>query len=290
MNFARKIQRFIVNKTPPAMRGKVIDAFPFRHLWQWYNFRVTKCFILSFPKCGRTWLRVMLMKAIAGHYDLQIRNYIYMRQLSNQEPNVPRISVMHDDLPHRKRAEELESSKKRFRRASVIFLVRDPRDVIVSWYFHKSRRSQEYHGTLSDFIHEPVGSFDTVLRYYNIWDQNRELPERFLLVRYEELSTDPYGELRRILNFLNLQEISDEAVEEAIRFAGFDNMQQMEQNRKFRSGRLQPVSVADPESYKVRRGRVGGYVDYLSADEIAMLTNKMESKLSPLFGYMTETN
>jgi hypothetical protein len=198
--------------------------------------------------------------------------------------------VLHDDFPHRKRPEELQTSKERFRHASVIFLVRYPRDVIVSWYFHKSKRSRNYDGTLSSFIDEPVGSFDALLRYYNIWQRNHDVPKRFLLVRYEDLSQNPYGELRRILSFLNLEEIGDEAVNEAIHFASFRNMRQMEEKSQFKSIRLQPMDVDDPDSYKACRGQVDGFVDYLSKDEIASLIKKMDSKLSPFFGYTTQTS
>ena len=41
----------------------------------------------------------------------------------------------------------------------------------------------------------------------------------------------------------------------------------------------------DPETFKVRKGKVGGYVDYLDAKEIEYLDNKIEADLDPIFGY-----
>ena len=47
---------------------------------------------------------------------------------------------------------------------------------------------------------------------------------------------------------------------------------------------LQPGDVNDPESYKVRRGKIGGYVDYLDPSDVEYADQAM-SALDPRFGY-----
>jgi hypothetical protein len=42
--------------------------------------------------------------------------------------------------------------------------------------------------------------------------------------------------------------------------------------------------VRDPESFKVRRGKVGGYQEYLSAEDEKYAANALR-RLDPLFGY-----
>ena len=58
----------------------------------------------------------------------------------------------------------------------------------------------------------------------------------------------------------------------------------MEAAGAFDSKILRPGDVRDPESFKVRRGKVGGYREYLSVEDqeyaLAALT-----KLDPRFGY-----
>jgi hypothetical protein len=41
----------------------------------------------------------------------------------------------------------------------------------------------------------------------------------------------------------------------------------------------------DPESFKTRRGKIGGYVDYLSADDVAWLNRRIDAELDPFYGY-----
>jgi hypothetical protein len=67
----------------------------------------------------------------------------------------------------------------------VIFLARDPRDVIVSSFFEMKNRGRlfgedpyeqrqaVFDGSLQEFIERRVGGFDTLLAYYSIWAQNR---------------------------------------------------------------------------------------------------------------------
>jgi hypothetical protein len=61
-------------------------------------------------------------------------------------------------------------------------------------------------------------------------------------------------------------------------------MKKMEAAGAFASKILQPTDVADPESFKVRRGKVGGFTDYLTGDDLAC-ANEAVRKLDPRFGY-----
>ena len=196
-----------------------------------------------------------------------------------------------------KAPEELQTSKGKFHDKKVIFLVRDPRDVIVSSYFEMNKRGNlfgdnpyenrkaAFEGSLVEFINRREGGFDTIIQYYNIWAQNRAVPEGFLLVRYEDLKQNPVRELRRVVNFLGFTEVNDAVLSEAVEFASFDNMRKMESVGTFQSGVLNPADRGDQESYKTRKGKVGGYQDYLPREESARLTNKMQVELSDYYGY-----
>jgi len=47
-----------------------------------------------------------------------------------------------------------------------------------------------------------------------------------------------------------------------------------------------PKDRSNPESYKVRRAKVGGYRDYFSAEEITKIDVDIRRTLSPEFGYL----
>jgi Sulfotransferase domain len=46
----------------------------------------------------------------------------------------------------------LETDKSRYRGTKVLYLIRDPRDVVVSCFFQATRRKKLFRGTLSEFI------------------------------------------------------------------------------------------------------------------------------------------
>lgn len=242
-------------------------------------------FLISYPKCGRTWLRIMLSKALAEHFGVADIDYLDSNLLGMEGQGLPRVRISHDSAPHWKTPGQLPTSKRRYRKKKVLLLVRDPRDVVVSMYFERSRRELVYDGSLSEFLHEKKGSLDTIIEYYNVWARNRAVPRGFHLVRYEDLQRDAAAELMKIMEFLGLEGVSGEALRSAVDFASFKNMRAMEKKDALGSGRLRPRNEKDRESYKTRRGKVGGFVDYLSPEEIAWVNDRIAEKLDPLFGY-----
>ena len=72
--------------------------------------------------------------------------------------------------------------------------------------------------------------------------------------------------------------------QEALEFSRFENMQKLEAAGAFDSNILHPGDVRDPESFKVRRGKVGGYREYLSAEDQQFAAAAMK-ELDPRFGY-----
>ena len=247
--------------------------------------REAEAFLISYPKCGRTWLRMLLSRALENHYGAPDIDYLGGDFLGGNVPGAPRIRVSHDDDPHWKTPGGLDRRKRRYRGKKVVLLVRDPRDVVVSMYFERSRRERAYDGTLSQFLHEQRGSLDTILAYYNVWAGARGIPSDLLVVRYEDLRRDTERELLRLLAFLGVQDISEATVQEAVRFASFENMRKMETSGAVGSGRLRPRDPNDPESFKTRRGKVGGFVDYLTPEEIEQVERRIRSGLDASFGY-----
>jgi hypothetical protein len=247
--------------------------------------REAEAFLVSYPKCGRTWLRMLLSRALEIHYGAPEVDYLGGAFLGGNVPGAPRVRVTHDDDPHWKTARGLDRRKRRYRGKRVVLLVRDPRDVVVSMYFERSRRERAYSGTLSQFLHERRGSLDTILAYYNVWAASRGIPSDLHVVRYEDLRRETGRELRRLLAFLGVGDVSDATVEEAVRFASFESMREMEQAGAAGSGRLRPRDPNDPESFKTRRGKVGGFVDYLTPEEIGDVERRIRTGLDPCFGY-----
>jgi len=206
-------------------------------------------FFVSFPKSGRTWLRVML-----------------------DDLDVP-FEYRHDGAKHSRprRFEDLTLCGKHYVKKPVVLMTRDPRDTVISGYFQKNLRRDGYPGSLSDFIRDPLHGVDKVVRFNLAWlEQGSQLPA-FLPITYEETSTDARGVLRLITTFVNV-DVADADIDNVVGENTFKKMREREAagdyNRRY-SDALTPGDPNNPNSYKVRRGKVGGFVDYLSPTDIA---------------------
>ncbi|MEQ9237327.1 sulfotransferase domain-containing protein [Coleofasciculus sp. E2-BRE-01] len=283
-----KVKRMLIN----SHLDKLIK------LWKRKN---ADTFIISFPKCGRTWLRLMLSRSIIQHFDFSIyegdRKVLEPGELSKLNSSVPKIRFIHDDDAFFKSPEELCIFKSDYQYKKVLFLIRDPRDVVVSSFFHKKYRFNflpkdksklafaSYEGELSKFISEPIGSLKTLIAYYNIWANNRHVPIDFMLLRYEDIYYNTISSLRSTLNFMGLKTISDEIVEEAVNYASFENMRKMEENNLFKSSKLKPTNPSDNNTYKTRKGKVGGFRENLNEESILYVNEQVKEYLSSFYSF-----
>lgn len=68
-------------------------------------------------------------------------------------------------------------------------------------------------------------------------------------------------------------------------FASFEQMKQKEAANFFKSNKLRPGDPADPESFKVLKGKVGGYRDHFTDEQQAQIDAMVMSADLQAFGY-----
>jgi hypothetical protein len=223
-----------------------------RSLREWIAHVRADAVLVSFPKCGRTWLRTMIDRALLleyGHTPL-------------------RLQVVHEDDPFWKSPAELATTKTEYRHKKVLFLTRDAKDTLVSSYFHKHDRQQLFRGTLADYLDATAGGLETIVEYARIWRANAGVPCGFLEVRYEDLHVDPQQVLGAVLCFLDVP-VSAASLADAVEFASFEKMRARELAER---GTDVPA-----ESLKAREGRVGGHRARLTPEQIAALDARLAS-------------
>lgn len=254
-------------------------------LLRWYHGYSGQAGLVSYPKCGRTWLRVMVGQVLVERYGLDDISPLDWQRLGEATDALPDLFVDHEDNPHQRAPRELERNKAKFKHSRIIFLVRDPRDVVVSLYHHEAYRNATYKDNISSFIRREKGGIDALIAYYNIWAINHQVPEAFLLVHYEDLHADPHAELRRILRFLALDGIDDDLINRAVAYGSFDNMRQMETQNRWQEDTLRILESGRQEAMKTREGRVNNFAQYLNTADIAYLNRKIADHLSPYYRY-----
>jgi hypothetical protein len=251
--------------------------------------------VVSYGKSGRTWARVMLSRYFQLRYGVSRRRLLTLDNYHRQNPAVPVVMFTHDNYL---RDYTGSQGKADFKGKKLIVLVRHPADTAVSQYFQwryrmkpgkKALNGYPPHGadiSLQDFVLRHPAGLERVIRFANDWAG--ELPQMggVLLVRYEDLRRDTAGELRRILQFIGEQP-TDAELAEAVSFASIENMRALEEKKAFwfSGSVLKPAERGNVDSYKVRRGKVGGFRDYFSDAEVQEIDDLVRRNLHPAFGY-----
>ena len=251
--------------------------------------------IASFGKSGRTWLRVLLWRYFAKKNGFASDSISSFDEFRHKYANVPVLFFTHDNylkdyLGHDRKAEI-------YRNLPVVLLVRDPRDTAVSQFFQwKHRmvaRKKVINGyplgdvSVHDFIAGEEAGIPKIISFMNDWAEEIGKMPKLLVVKYEDLRADTKGELRRILAFFG-QHPADAELEDAVNFASIENMRRMEIENAKKAGAqrsMKPGDANDPSSFKVRRGKVGGWHDYVTEEQAAALDRMVREKLNPVYGY-----
>jgi hypothetical protein len=135
-----------------------------------------------------------------------------------------------------------------------------------------------------DFVrHSDIG-LPSLIDFLNYWEHNLAALDNTLLTSYEALRADPGAVLKQITALMG-DSFTDQEIQKAVEFGSFDNLRKLESEGFFRSGGLTLRNPKDPESFKVRRAKVGGYRDYFSAEQVNELEELVRTRLSPAFGY-----
>jgi hypothetical protein len=106
----------------------------------------------------------------------------------------------------------------------------------------------------------------------------------FKLLRYEDCRLNTREAFGEMLGFFGFERIDQDAFDRGLQFSSFENMKNMEARGEFKTGILIPENPLDPDSFKVRRGIVGGYKQYLSERDLLAIEQAMLS-LDARFGY-----
>jgi alcohol sulfotransferase len=79
---------------------------------------------------------------------------------------------------------------------------------------------------------------------------------------------------------------ADAEIQAAVDFAAFGNLRQLEASAAYEGHRrLTPGAPDNPDSFKVRRAKVGGYRDYFADEQLRTIERYIQDKLDPAYGY-----
>lgn len=182
-------------------------------------------FVTSYPRSGNTWIRFLL----AALKDPEMT--LTHSEVQEALPDIYKVSVRKlESMPHPRWLKSHEYFDPRYRR--VLYLVRDPRSVAVSYFHHQSRfgllsSDVTMSSFIRSFVRGDVDGFGSWNDHVLSWICPRGDSPSFLLVRYEDLSSHPLQELTRVADWLEL-DYTKVILEQALDRTSIEQMKRIE--------------------------------------------------------------
>lgn len=245
---------------PPAARGLTV--------------RADDVFLVSYPRSGNTWLRFLLANALRpgsaatfadfGDIVPDIYDETDAQLLRRRSPRVLKSHEPYDE---------------RYRR--VLYVVRHPADVAVSYYHYLIKMRQIPPGYdvarfVDSFVRGRLDDFGTWGGHVDDWLEARGTDKDFVLLRYEDVLDAPTDALRAALELVGV-EADDEVVAQAVERSTAAELRRLERETAtalptFRGSRLE-----DPF---IRKARAGTAAEELAPELIAQIADAWPQALA----------
>ena len=276
--------------------------------------------IASFPKSGNTWVRSMISSLIytdTGVFNFEIIKKIqqfpnkkHFENLTEEYQNIHELKkfwiTAQDKLNLDKKIKFFKthhinckigenSFTNNNNTLGTIYIVRDPRSLVESFsnFYNKDKSLAIQNITSKGFVSGAsyikskqnnvftiIGSWND---HYNSWSKTIA---NLLLIKYEDLLSDPFKELNRIIIFLKkfmTFTYDDYKIQNIISSTSFERMQKMENDEGFFE---MPFKESDQDKVKFfNKGRKNDWRKYLDKNESDIIENKFEKEMKEL-GYI----
>jgi len=234
-------------------------------------------FLVSYPRSGNTWTRVLISNLLSPEKPADL--WTINRLLPELEGATKRQLAR---MPRPRIIKSHFSFDPRYPR--VIYIVRDPRDVVISEY-HYQRKTRQ--------IDDRYPMMEYVTRFIagktcpevGSWGQNvaswivtRDNDPGFLLLHYEILVSNTVGELARIAEFLGIS-ATPERLAQVAELSSVDRMRKLEATQSHASSLMKNGRKDVPF---VRAAKSGNWRSELDEP----MVEKIETAWSPLVRYL----
>uniref|UniRef100_A0A8C2YX10 Sulfotransferase n=1 Tax=Cyclopterus lumpus TaxID=8103 RepID=A0A8C2YX10_CYCLU len=238
-----------------------------------FPFQDTDIIIVSYPKSGTTWMQeIVTLISSRGdpHVSRSVPNWArapwlehhYFAALLEASPTTPRVITTH--LPHHLLGPTLQGSK-----AKVIYVSRNPKDVVVSFYhFHKIAKFLPEAGSFSEFLNR----FLKV--HYGCWFDHIEGWTR------QKATMNNLYLLTLLPNHNNWnrsrRNVHDDEVNNCVKHCSFSSMK----DNKMANYTLVTEEIMDhKKGFFMRKGKIGDWKNMFTEELNQYFNSVLESKM-----------
>ncbi len=270
-------------------------------------------FLCTFIKSGTTWVQAILRELIdiSEGTDTRVDGVSVGLTESERIPWIEEMAAIVGPEAYVKRLNEMPLKRRRVYKthctypivknwtssvkgcdSKFIFVVRDPRAVVVSAWHHTRTKNFKYDGPFEHFANEmflkgriECGDwFEYTKECYDALSTN---PSNSLLLRYENMLKDPSKAVRNVASFLNIK-VSDENVENVVKHTSFNAMRKAEKSGGLRvpgwpkrklNGTDGDGDISKPSKMHIRSGGTKKWNSYFDVALSKMFKLKYEKHL-----------
>ena len=277
-----KVSSYIKSAVKAVLPRRVRNRIRFRGA-----LRNSDVFLVGHPKSGNTWLAFML--AVLVENDREERINIssigeFVPTIHNRDLSITGYRDRHSPRIFRTEAPNYPEAYPK-----TIYIVRDPRAVLLSYYHHCVHDTGRTDWPISDFVDEMIdtGCIKTLEPHLVRWDRQVETwldkarRQPVSIVKYEDLKGDCLGALRKLGEFIGLDH-DEGLLQLAMERGDFSRMRKDEQT----FGAESYPGEKGKHGFFVRKGKVDSWKEEMPAEVV----EKIETTFYPVMkklGYIS---
>jgi len=274
----------------------ILRMFGYKAIMTYWS-RKIDVYVVGYPKTGNTWIWLMLCRMLAKRYGLPeeestsllVYNLLQWNWWRKLPSEIPVIHTTHN-LPGfwSDPSDEMKLYMAPFKGKKVIHPIREPKDTLVSLYFHNvyRRNPPVFQGSVADMVYSDTYGIKKYLRFYKTWYDYKTQLADLLLIRYEDNRADPAKVVRDTARFIGIENLTEAIVEDVVSFCSFENMKNLERGKNT-PGLSQTASSPSKHenTFKVRKGKIGGYKECMDEETIRYIDDLVARELPAFYGY-----
>jgi len=244
-------------------------------------------YVVGYPKSGNTWLCFLLAYCLNAEYDDIDAPGIHPTKA--EQRRYVKGGLAHTSYQNQVgKILKTHQLKQKFSTEPLVYLVRDGRDVMVSYYFFKNnylyaRNSSSVKKYLLQIRNLINSNFQTTAEYQDFSNFLRQYSDEWVnhtslylqhpptaVIRYEDLKTAPEATLNKLFEKLEVQVTSD-IIQQALAIFDFQRLSQRQEGEE------------DPSSF-FRKGIVGDWQNHFSPEDLQFFQQRA-AKIMTQLGY-----